>query len=129
MFLVKKGLSFSGEVSTSTSERTDSSVKVAKGSRKKRNIVKAARGQRKQHKPKNPTSNAKRSSKQRSDANSKKKSSYKHVPHSEKPAHVVEKRNARERRRVHAVNLAYVKLRKAIPFENNVRKLYACDDE
>ena len=31
---------------------------------------------------------------------------------------MVEKRNARERRRVHAVNLAFVKLRKALPFEN-----------
>ena len=28
------------------------------------------------------------------------------------------KRNARERRRVHAVNQAFLRLRKAIPFEN-----------
>ena len=47
-----------------------------------------------------------------------KKSTYKHVPHSEKPAHLVAKRNARERRRVHAVNLAFVRLRKALPFDN-----------
>ena len=31
---------------------------------------------------------------------------------------MVEKRNARERRRVHAVNTAFVRLRKTIPFEN-----------
>ena len=50
----------------------------------------------------------------------RKKSSYKHVPHADKPVHVVERRNARERRRVHAVNLAFVRLRKTIPFENKV---------
>ena len=50
----------------------------------------------------------------------KKKSTYKHVPHAEKPQHLVEKRNARERRRVHAVNLAFVRLRKAMPIENKV---------
>ena len=57
----------------------------------------------------------------------RKKSGYKHVPHAEKPVHVVEKRNARERRRVHAVNTAFVRLRKTIPFENkagNVQDLY-----
>lgn len=43
---------------------------------------------------------------------------YKHVPHREKPAQVVAKRNARERRRVQAVNSAFGKLRKAIPFEH-----------
>ena len=48
----------------------------------------------------------------------KKKSSYKHVPHSEKPAHLVAKRNARERRRVEAVNAAFLKLRRAIPVDN-----------
>jgi hypothetical protein len=53
----------------------------------------------------------------------KKKSSYKHVPHAVKPPHLVAKRNARERNRVHAVNLAFVRLRKAIPFENKVRML------
>ena len=40
----------------------------------------------------------------------KKKSAYRHVPHSEKPAHLVAKRNARERRRVEAVNAAFVKV-------------------
>ncbi len=35
-----------------------------------------------------------------------------------KPPHLVAKRNARERRRVHAVNLAFLKLRRAVPFEN-----------
>lgn len=55
----------------------------------------------------------------------RKKSSYKHVPHAEKPAHLVEKRNARERKRVHAVNLAFVRLRKAMPFENKVKTFVA----
>lgn len=50
----------------------------------------------------------------------KKKSSYKHVPHCEKPPQIVAKRNARERRRVHAVNQAFVRLRNTIPFENKV---------
>ncbi|XP_030754852.1 achaete-scute complex protein T3-like [Sitophilus oryzae] len=45
--------------------------------------------------------------------------SYKHVPHSERPPQVVEKRNARERRRVQAVNSAFVKLRNAIPIQNS----------
>lgn len=49
---------------------------------------------------------------------SKKKTAYKHVPHSEKPAHIVEKRNARERRRVEAVNAAFLKLRRAVPLDN-----------
>jgi len=43
-----------------------------------------------------------------------------HVPHLEKPPHLVAKRNARERRRVHAVNLVFVRLRRAMPFENKV---------
>lgn len=49
---------------------------------------------------------------------SKKKTAYKHVPHCEKPAHIVEKRNARERRRVEAVNAAFLKLRRAVPLDN-----------
>lgn len=49
---------------------------------------------------------------------SKKKSAYKHIPHREKPAHLVEKRNARERRRVEAVNTAFLKLRRAVPVDN-----------
>lgn len=55
---------------------------------------------------------------QRGSRNSRNKSIYKHVPHADKPVHVVEKRNARERRRVHAVNLAFARLGKTIPFEN-----------
>ncbi|XP_044254524.1 protein atonal homolog 7-like [Tribolium madens] len=43
---------------------------------------------------------------------------YKHVPHKDKPAQVVAKRNARERRRVQAVNTAFARLRKAVPLEN-----------
>ena len=50
----------------------------------------------------------------------RKKSNYKHIPHSEKPPQIVEKRNARERKRVHAVNQAFIRLRKVIPFENKV---------
>ena len=38
--------------------------------------------------------------KDRKKSNRKSKSTYKHVPHREKPAHVVARRNARERRRV-----------------------------
>lgn len=48
-----------------------------------------------------------------------KSSRYKHVPHKEKPPQVVAKRNARERRRVQAVNNAFVRLRKAVPIENS----------
>ena len=51
----------------------------------------------------------------------RKKSNYKHVPHREKPLQVVAKRNARERRRVQAVNQAFIQLRKAIPIESKVR--------
>ena len=57
-------------------------------------------------------------SSQKSSRSSRRKSNYKHVPHCEKPPQVVAKRNARERRRVHAVNQAFLQLRKAIPFEN-----------
>ena len=56
--------------------------------------------------------------KKKSGRKGKKKSAYKHVPHREKPAHLVAKRNARERRRVEAVNSAFVKLRKSVPIEN-----------
>ncbi|GJQ84708.1 hypothetical protein Trydic_g21115 [Trypoxylus dichotomus] len=44
---------------------------------------------------------------------------YVHVPHRDKPPQVVAKRNARERKRVQAVNSAFVRLRKAVPLENN----------
>ena len=53
----------------------------------------------------------------------RKKSNYKHVPHCEKPPQVVAKRNARERRRVQAVNQAFIQLRKAIPIESKVHIL------
>ena len=56
--------------------------------------------------------------KKKASKRSKKKSAYKHVPHSEKPAHLVAKRNARERRRVEAVNVAFLRLRKAVPLDN-----------
>ena len=51
------------------------------------------------------------------------KSSYKHVPHSEKPPHLVAKRNARERKRVQAVNNAFLRLRRHVPSENKHKRL------
>ncbi|KAH9380132.1 hypothetical protein HPB48_000741 [Haemaphysalis longicornis] len=51
------------------------------------------------------------------------KSTYKHVPHREKPAHLVARRNARERRRVQAVNNAFSRLRKCVPVENRAKRL------
>nr|CAD7440060.1 unnamed protein product [Timema bartmani] len=44
---------------------------------------------------------------------------YKHVPHRDKPPQFVARRNARERRRVQAVNTAFVRLRKVVPVDNN----------
>ena len=52
------------------------------------------------------------------DTKEDKKRGYKHVPHREKPAQVVARRNARERRRVQAVNSAFARLRKVVPVEN-----------
>ena len=46
------------------------------------------------------TGNKVSSVKDRKKSNRKSKSTYKHVPHREKPAHLVARRNARERRRV-----------------------------
>ncbi|XP_069988617.1 achaete-scute homolog 1, partial [Penaeus vannamei] len=43
------------------------------------------------------------------------KSAYKHVPHREKPPHLVARRNARERRRVQSVNVAFARLRRVVP--------------
>lgn len=43
---------------------------------------------------------------------------YSHVPHKDKLPQVVARRNARERRRVEAVNTAFVRLRKAVPMQN-----------
>lgn len=42
-----------------------------------------------------------------------------HVPHKDKPPQAVARRNARERRRVQAVNMAFVRLRKMIPIQNS----------
>lgn len=51
------------------------------------------------------------------------KSAYKHIPHRDKPVHLVARRNARERKRVQAVNLAFMKLRKCVPVENRNKRL------
>lgn len=51
--------------------------------------------------------------------NYRKGSKYNHVPHRDKPPQVVARRNARERRRVQAVNSAFMRLRKAVPIENS----------
>ena len=51
------------------------------------------------------------------------KSTYKHVPHCEKAPHLVAKRNARERRRVMAVNNAFTRLRKHVPCENRNKRI------
>lgn len=51
------------------------------------------------------------------------KSSYRHVPHSQKPPQVVARRNARERRRVQAVNSAFLKLRKHVPYHSKHKRL------
>ncbi|XP_077492120.1 uncharacterized protein LOC144103220 [Amblyomma americanum] len=45
------------------------------------------------------------------------------VPHREKPPHLVARRNARERRRVEAVNSAFSVLRKCVPVENRAKRL------
>lgn len=53
----------------------------------------------------------------------KSKSTYKHIPHREKPVHLVAKRNARERKRVQAVNMAFMRLRRCVPVENRTKRL------
>ena len=54
---------------------------------------------------------------------SAKKSTSKYIPHSEKPPQLVERRNARERRRVESVNSAFVRLRRIVPYENRHKRL------
>lgn len=51
------------------------------------------------------------------------KPSYKHIPHKDKPPHLVARRNARERKRVQAVNSAFARLRKCVPIENRNKRL------
>ncbi|XP_065222674.1 transcription factor Atoh1-like [Planococcus citri] len=53
---------------------------------------------------------------------SKKKKKSKDTPAVNKPAQVVARRNARERRRVQAVNGAFQRLRKVVPIEENKSK-------
>jgi len=45
----------------------------------------------------------------------KPRTAYKHIPHRDKPPHLVARRNARERRRVQAVNAAFIRLRRHLP--------------
>lgn len=51
---------------------------------------------------------------------------YKHVPHKDRPAIVVQKRNARERKRVQEVNSAFNQLRKMLPVIGNRYKKSFC---
>lgn len=44
---------------------------------------------------------------------------YKHIPHKNRPPLIVARRNARERRRVQAVNSAFMRLRNIVPLGNN----------
>ncbi|XP_013385189.1 achaete-scute complex protein T5-like isoform X1 [Lingula anatina] len=59
----------------------------------------------------------------RSKFRTRRSSAYKHVPHSEKPPQLVARRNARERRRVQAVNNAFACLRRHVPYENRHKRL------
>ncbi|CAG0917042.1 unnamed protein product [Notodromas monacha] len=56
-------------------------------------------------------------------SNNKGRPVYKHVPHREKPPHLVARRNARERKRVQAVNLAFIHLRRALPIESRGKRV------
>ena len=69
------------------------------------------------------TSGSKGNNKDWKKPNRKSKSTYKHIPHSEKPPHLVARRNARERRRVQAVNSAFLRLRRHVPYENKHKRL------
>ncbi|KAK4023092.1 putative Achaete-scute [Daphnia magna] len=57
-----------------------------------------------------------------------------HIPHSVRPAFQVARRNARERRRVQSVNIAFSKLHQVVPAEfgehegNTTDKTKICDD-
>ncbi|XP_064627993.1 achaete-scute complex protein T3-like [Lineus longissimus] len=55
------------------------------------------------------------------------KRSRRHVPHSERSAEAVERRNARERRRVEAVNSAFVQLSRHIPGGDANEKIQKID--
>ncbi|KAI9555391.1 hypothetical protein GHT06_017906 [Daphnia sinensis] len=68
---------------------------------------------------------------------SKSKSSFRHIPHiphSVRPAFQVARRNARERRRVQSVNVAFSKLHQVVPAEfgehegNTTDKTKMCED-
>ena len=58
-----------------------------------------------------------------------KQNAYKHVPHREKPPHLVAKRNCRERKRVEQLNEAFGKLRKNIPIENKNKRVSKVNKE
>jgi hypothetical protein len=71
-----------------------------------------------------PSSNSRGTSPKRRGTSRAKKTkvstaTYKHVPHRDKPPQLVARRNARERRRVQAVNSAFSRLRKVVPIESN----------
>lgn len=58
-----------------------------------------------------------------SNRNVKKTRKRRHVPHSQLPIQLVEKRNSRERERIHAVNDAFELLRKHIPYSTEYDKM------
>ena len=43
----------------------------------------------------------------------------KHIPHNLRPKHIVDRRNTRERRRVHDVNQAFLLLKALLPLESH----------
>jgi Helix-loop-helix DNA-binding domain len=55
-----------------------------------------------------------------------KKGGYRHVPHKDKPPQMVARRNARERRRVQAVNTAFYRLRSAVPGDTAASRCVEC---
>ncbi|XP_050443749.1 transcription factor Atoh1-like [Adelges cooleyi] len=59
---------------------------------------------------------------QKAGSSKNKGSRSKDTPAGQKPAQVVARRNARERRRVQAVNWAFARLRKVVPLEENKSK-------